>query len=267
MDEYRHAVDKLRKMETAVEKYKKKLEESAEARRLVKSLEEENLSLLEKNAALEEQYVGVSQFKDLMETYKTTIAGLEKNNGDLVQEKEDIRHELGQTRDRLAQLEEDYTTEKETVALLEERVSELETTTQKTMDGDTQAKKGAGRGKTDASGLKEESETSSDDDHDLSGVANELEDVLAGRSTTELKLQIRKLRRDLAAAQTNKADASKLVVLENLLEDARKMKARSEEQYLIEHRAKLVLSSQLEDTRSGRSDSSDRCVHVPLKAC
>lgn len=257
VDEYRHAVDKLRKMETAVEKYKKKLEESAEARRLVRSLEEENLSLLEKNAALEEQYAGVSQFKDLMENYKSTIAGLEKKTGDLLTDKENVQHELTQTKDRLAQLEETYTLEKETVALLEERVSELEVSAQRTLDGETKGKKGVNRGAAGAPGQNEISETSSDYEHDLSGVANELDDVLSGRSTTELKLQIRKLRRELAAAQANKADASKIVVLENLLEDARKMKARYEEQYLAEHRAKLVLSSQLEKIRSGKSESSD----------
>jgi protein HOOK3 len=197
-----------------------------------------------------------------MENYKGTIARLEKKNGDLLKDKEDVQHELSQTRDKLARMGEDYTVEKETVALLEERVSELEASTQRTLDSQTKGQKGVSGRAASAAGQNEELETSSDDEHNLSGVANELDDVLTGRSTTELKLQIRKLRRDLAAAQANKADASKIVVLENLLEDARKLKGRYEEQYLAEHRAKLVLSSQLEEIRSGKSESSNRCVHA-----
>jgi protein HOOK3 len=36
MDEYRHATDKLQKAENVIEKYKRKLEESADLRRSLK---------------------------------------------------------------------------------------------------------------------------------------------------------------------------------------------------------------------------------------
>ena len=70
---------------------------------------------------------------------------------------------------------------------------------------------------------------------------------------TDLKLQVRKLQRELEAVQRKEADASRVLVLENLLEDANRMKARYEADYLTAHREKLVLQSNLEEIRSGKS--------------
>ncbi len=74
---------------------------------------------------------------------------------------------------------------------------------------------------------------------------------------TDLKIQVRKLARELEAAKANKADQSRLIVLENLLEDAQRMKARYEADYLRENRDKMVLQNQLEAIRSGKSDLGD----------
>ena len=74
---------------------------------------------------------------------------------------------------------------------------------------------------------------------------------------TDLKIKVRKLERDLTAAQANKADGSRLVVLENLLEDANRMKARYEADYLSEHRDKLVVQSKLDQIVAGKSSHGD----------
>ena len=70
---------------------------------------------------------------------------------------------------------------------------------------------------------------------------------------TDLKLQIRQLKRELEAKAVNQADASRILVLENLLEDANKMKARYEADYLATHREKLILQRDIEEIRSGKS--------------
>lgn len=94
-----------------------------------------------------------------------------------------------------------------------------------------------------------------DDDDD--GLVGELDDAIAGTTTTDLKLQVRKLKRELDAVRRNEADAkaeaSWTLVLENLLEDANRMKARYESDYLAAYREKLVLQNELEEIRSGTS--------------
>ena len=71
---------------------------------------------------------------------------------------------------------------------------------------------------------------------------------LAQNRTAQMKLQ-----RELEAVKKNEADASRVLVLENLLEDANRMKARYEADYLAAHREKLVLQANLEEIRSGKS--------------
>ncbi|EGN96139.1 hypothetical protein SERLA73DRAFT_185718 [Serpula lacrymans var. lacrymans S7.3] len=92
-----------------------------------------------------------------------------------------------------------------------------------------------------------------DDDGEAHGLRSELDDALTGTTTTDLKIQIRKLKRELEAVKKNEADASRMLVLENLLDDANRMKSRYESDYLVSHREKLVLQRDLEEIRSGKS--------------
>jgi protein HOOK3 len=85
------------------------------------------------------------------------------------------------------------------------------------------------------------------------GLGEELDAVLSGTTMTDLKLQVRRLKRELEAVQKNEADSSRILVLENLLEDANRMKVRYEADYIAEHREKLVLQSAMEEIRSGKS--------------
>ena len=72
-------------------------------------------------------------------------------------------------------------------------------------------------------------------------------------SAYSLKLQVRRLQRELESARNNKADGSRVLVLENLLDDAKKMKERYEHDYLGAHKQTLVLQAQLDAIRSGKS--------------
>jgi protein HOOK3 len=95
-------------------------------------------------------------------------------------------------------------------------------------------------------------------------LGGELDDAITGATTTDLKLQIRKLKRELEAVRKNEADSSRILVLENLLEDANRMKARYEGDYLAAHREKLVLQRDLEEIRSGKA-MGDGWVHMQLE--
>ncbi|GAA5963914.1 hypothetical protein JCM21900_001145 [Sporobolomyces salmonicolor] len=246
MDEYRHASEKAKKQENVIEKYKKKLEEAADLRRNLKTLEDQNSDLLDKNATLEEEYEKISAFKPLMESYKSKLDALETKSSSQAKENNALRLELDRTRSQLRVAEEEREKEGEALVLYEERVKELEL--------------GHGSKKRAARDRRENSATElgeGDPEYSFAGVGGELDDAITGTTTTDLKLQIRRLERQLKGAQTNQADSSRIVVLENLLEDANRMKARYEGNYLREHREKLVLSAQLEEIMSGKSRLGD----------
>ena len=67
-----------------------------------------------------------------------------------------------------------------------------------------------------------------DDIADGQGLGGEPDDAIIRMTMTDLKLQVCWLKWDLEAAKMNQVDASCVLVLENLLEDANRMKVRYE---------------------------------------
>ena len=84
----------------------------------------------------------------------------------------------------------------------------------------------------------------------MTGHAHEID--LGQHTNRPLSLRVH-LTRELEAVRKNEADASRVLVLENLLDDANRMKARYEADYLAAHREQLVLQQKLEEIRSGKS--------------
>lgn len=257
-----------------MEKYKKKLEESADLRKRIKvfnillknickkcvsangllqALEEQNASLVDKNASLEEEYRKVSAFKPLLESYKYQISELETRGSERMKEIDSLQFDLDQTRTLLRISQEERQKDSEALELYQERVRELELTSTRPIGKPASPRPNGNTGNTDEFTEAELLGSSADDDDPDQGLGGELDDALSGRTMTDLKLEIRKLKRDLEAAKTNQADASRILVLENLLEDANRMKARYEADYLAAHREKLVLQKDLEEIRSGKA--------------
>lgn len=218
----------------------------------MQSLEKQNADLVNKNASLEEEYRKVAAFKPLMESYKNQIAELENKGASRNKELDKLKFELEQTRTQLKITREERAKDSETLELYQERVRELELTstrpvgkTARTTNGDT--------GNVEKFIETEMLGTGDDDDDDAEGLGGELDDAISGTTMTDLKLQVRKLKRELEAVRKNEVDASRVLVLVNLLEDANRMKARYEADYLTAHREKLVLQRDLEEIRSGKS--------------
>ncbi|EJD53364.1 HOOK-domain-containing protein, partial [Auricularia subglabra TFB-10046 SS5] len=259
VDEYRHAADKLQKTENVMEKYKKKLEESADLRRTVKALEEQNASLVDKNASLEEEFRKVAAFKPLMESYKSQIADLESKNSSRTKEIDALKYELEQSKTRLKIVSEERQKDSEALELYQERVRELELVAvrpaPKSKEVDTRTDD-----MTEEELLSDQIGAAADQ-----GLGGELDDAISGTTMTDLKLQVRKLQRDLEAAKTSQADGSRVLVLENLLDDANRMKARYEKDYLAEHRSKLVLQTELEEIRSGKALGDGAEANIALR--
>ncbi|MBW0499557.1 hypothetical protein O181_039272 [Austropuccinia psidii MF-1] len=263
LDEVRHEMERARKLENVIEKYKKKLDESADVRRQLKTLEEQNSDLLDRNTALENDYRKVAAFKPLMEQYKSQIVTLESELSSRKRETDRLQFELDTTRARLQKAEEDRDREGEELALYEERVKELEEenpihhsrrrrkNVQSEEDGDD-------LGILDASFDRHvEEETGI-----IEGIGGELHDAIEGRTMTSLKLEIRKLQREIKILRSSQGEDEvnsnqKYLVLENLLEDANRMKKKYEDDYLKQYRETIILSNQLEEIRSGKSISGD----------
>lgn len=261
-----------------MEKYKKKLQEGADLRQHVKvrplpnhislgmdtyplqSLEKQNADLVDKNASLEEEYRKVAAFKPLMESYKSQIVDLEGKASTRNKELDTLRYELEQTKTKLRITEEERAKDSETLELYQERVRELELSSHRPVPSAKPAK--APRISdvaTDEDGIAIEEPLDSHEEVNMEeeaisqGLGGELDDALTGTTMTDLKLQVRKLQRELEAAKTNHSDSSRVLVLENLLDDANRMKARYEADYLAAHREKLVLQNDLEEIRSGKA--------------
>ncbi|KAH8833493.1 hypothetical protein DL96DRAFT_440831 [Flagelloscypha sp. PMI_526] len=196
-----------------------------------------------------------------MESYKSQISELETKSSTRAQEVDALRFELDQTRTKLRIVTEERRKDSETLDLYQERVRELEltsnarptTTKSKSKPSSTDDRN---EGEMDEAELMDPSNTDADDDEDdpkTHGLGGELDDAISGTTMTDLKLQVRKLKRELEAVRKNEADASRILVLENLLEDANRMKTRYETDYLAAQREKLVLQRDLEEIRSGKS--------------
>ena len=226
---------------------------------------------MDKNASLEEEYRKVAAFKPLMESYKTQIAELESKASGRSKEIDTLKFELDQTKNKLKVTVEERARDSETLELYQERVRELELLSHRPHPAQTRPRAAAAAEAVSASpaepsdGAETESlavppshqestsEGEVDSDDEVQGLGEELDSALAGTTMTDLKLQVRKLQRELEAVQRKEADASRVLVLENLLEDANRMKARYEADYLAAHREKLVLQNNLEEIRSGKS--------------
>ena len=195
-----------------------------------------------------------------MESYKTQIIELETKNSSKNQEIESLNFEMEQTRTKFKVALAERTKDAETLELYQERVRELEliSSTRSAGFGGQFPRYEKQNSGTFSPELNVEdnhgTNLSTDiDDHHAHGLGGELDDAIAGTTMTDLKIQVRRLQRELEAVRKNEADASRLLVLENLLEDANRMKARYESDYLAVHREKLVLQRDLEEIRSGKS--------------
>jgi protein HOOK3 len=218
---------------------------------MCQSLEEQNSSLVDKNASLEEDYRKVSSYKPLVDSYKAQVGELEEKLSSRNKEVEVLKFDFEQTKTQLKISDAERAKDREALELYQERVQELELMGGKgpkspVSNGDGSRVPPTGN----MSDMTEAELLGGDEGRGLSG---ELEDALSGTTMTDLKLQIRKLKLDLKVAQANKADSSRIIVLENLLEDANRMKARYEQDYLSIHRENLLLQNNLEEIRNGKS--------------
>lgn len=96
IDEYRHVEDRLHKSENVIEKFKKKLEDSAGLRRELRALEAENAELIDKNSTLEGEIRKLGASKALVDNYKAQVDILEKKANE---QSSEVRDSMGHAPD------------------------------------------------------------------------------------------------------------------------------------------------------------------------
>ena len=220
LEEHQHTLERLHKTEAALDVYKKRLGETNELTRQIKDLEQENHNLIEKNLQLEEEYRKLNNFKSVMDSYKEKLSSIEEANRDLIVKQQAFDAEKESYQTRLNALEQEKQHDIHQIQALEERIRELELG-------------GHGGGGSLGGGLADE----------LSG----------GSSAAELKLKIAKLEKENQKLRSEGASSSgsseRVLLLENLLEDANKMKAKYEQDFLQAHQKTIKLESELKQLR------------------
>ncbi|ORX55700.1 hypothetical protein DM01DRAFT_1024989 [Hesseltinella vesiculosa] len=239
LDEYRHIAEKLQKAENVIEKFKKKMEDSADLKRQVKGLEDQNHSLMERNQQIENEYRKVLAFKTLMDSYKDQVAMLETKNNELIREKNKREYDLQQMTKKIDMMEMDRARDSDRILTLEDHLQE--------------AQLGVSRSTLQTESMDVDEEE--DEDHNLDG---SLEESLKETNVTELKRSKRRLERELRTLQ-EKSDigskSDKAMVLQHLLEDANRLKAQFERNYLEVSQERDILQSDMARVREGISDA------------
>ncbi|CAG8778227.1 4738_t:CDS:2, partial [Acaulospora colombiana] len=154
------------------------------------------------NAQLETEFRKVASFKPLMDSYKSQLAEHEAKNTAKSKEVEGLRFELQQLGNKLKEAQEQHAKDAESLELFEDRVKELEL-------GATPNRANFKAGQRDsvmfggAGGLEDQ----------LRGLGGELDDALSGTTTTDLKIRVRKLEKELEDLKGSKGKEEESRVL------------------------------------------------------
>ncbi|SAM07830.1 hypothetical protein [Absidia glauca] len=202
LEEYHLTMERLQKMETVLEKYKRKADESGDLRRHIKALEEQNTSLLERSHHVEDEYRKVLAFKTLMDSYKEQVQQLESSNLEILKEKNRLDTQVARLAEQCTYLENERDRNAEQVQMLEDHVKELELVG----DGTTLDKVVSHQGSVNIG---------EDDDGDGSlaqrtgesmdlDIQNDMEENLKKSNVTELRLTIGRLKRQIKEMETTR---------------------------------------------------------------
>lgn len=194
--------------------------------------------MLDKNASLEDEYAKAAAFKPLLDSYKSKVDTLETKSAALQRDMEGLKLELDRAKEAARKAEEERQRGAETLLAFEERVQELEAT------GPASTK------------MRRSDTGTSVDEAEAGGLGLELDDAMGGATMTDLKLRIRRLERELKRTGTND-EAGSPAVMQDLLDEANRLKDKYQQDYLAEHREKLVLGARLDEIASGKSRLGD----------
>jgi protein HOOK3 len=186
---------------------------------------------------LEEEYTKLASFKPLMETYKDKLGSFESNNSALLAEKTNLDKELKMMQDKLNALEAQKHQDSEQIMHLEERIREMDLIGKFNFFLPELLFSNRIEGGTSGQPL---------------ALGEQLSDSSLQTKITQLELENQRLRQQ--SQPSGSVDSSRILMLENLLEDATKMKEKFEQDYMKERERCLALERQLGSTSDGSSE-------------
>lgn len=229
VEESKQVEERLHRSENVIEKYKKKLEDSAGVRKELRQLEQENAALIDKNSALEVDLRKLSASRAMVDNYRAQVEALEKRVNEQAEEFAHLTVQLEEAQTSVATLERERDRLRDEVHIHQERIKELE-----------------------YAPARRESAISNEGDMSLK-VELEADDVIEALSKPQLRLRIRELERKLANAKGSGDDSDRVTTLEGLLADASKARERYQADYLEANRNMLLAQAKLEHILSGKA--------------
>ncbi|KAI8049553.1 HOOK protein-domain-containing protein [Syncephalis plumigaleata] len=246
LQEYRHTSEKLQKAEVARDKYKKRLEETSDYRRQIKTLEEQNFILAEKNQEMGDEYRKVSAYKPMIESYKEQLQQLQTKSNQLAMEKNRLEFDLRGYQEKLTLFELEKQNDSEQIAVLNDRLRELE------LGGGQMIPTVGGSG----------GEGGDDDDDINAGMVSptegeRMDNVFSGRNQFELRSKIVALEHEIHQLRHNKDDggASQRIVL-----------LETEEDYLASHQKNMTLENEIARLKNAVATGLDHDVSLQLRS-
>ncbi|KAJ3005129.1 hypothetical protein HKX48_000849 [Thoreauomyces humboldtii] len=213
LDEFRHMADKLQKSEAIIDKYKKRLDEVGDLRRQIKAAEDQNQKHIRRNEHLEEEHRKISSLKPLVETMREQLSNLETRNSSLQVENSTLEFQLTEARTKVERLDLEKQSDHEHIQSLEDQLKDLE-----------YSNAGENLAATDEMSPAGESES------------------LFKVKFSQMEREVERLRAEKISAQAN---VDKMVQLENLLEDANRLKAKYEADYRNAYEKNMALENEL----------------------
>ncbi|ODN92707.1 hypothetical protein L198_05501 [Cryptococcus wingfieldii CBS 7118] len=275
LDEFRHTSDRLRKSENVIEKYRKKLEDSAGLRRELRNLEEENATLVNTNSALEADLNKALSSKSLLDTYKSQITTLEKQTSDQSSEIAQLTQQLETAQGQLEVLQQSYDEHEEELAVNLEKLKELELSGGAEGGGGEAWKRGMTRSESGAL-LGDVSVSLDDELEGIDGGVTESKTEYVQYSAScdqhltliSLRVKIKSLEREIASLKSfshTPGSQTELSTVQALLSDATRSRDRYQTDYLTAHRETLRLSAILEAIRSGKGKGGNAAMVEALR--
>ncbi|XJO77813.1 hypothetical protein BDV3_002346 [Batrachochytrium dendrobatidis] len=220
LDEFRHAADKLQKSEAMVDKYKKKMDETTDLKRTVKSLEEQLVASEGRNGMLEDEFRKASAMKQLVENYKKQVAALEEKASSTHVDNTKLTFLLSEADAKVKRYDAERSRDQDLIQDLQERMRDLE------FSADLGTK-----------------------------FATEIAAAEVGSESKDIRThKIQQLEQEVARLRQERAEDSKrigkVVVLETLLEDTNRLKTKLEKDYRHVIELNMGLESQVKQMQS-----------------
>lgn len=260
LHEHKHLEEKLARAEMLRDKYRKKLEESGDMKKQIKSLEEQNSQVGERLAFAEEEYRKVQAFKPMMDSYKDQVQQLTSKINQMVIEKNKLDYDIRRYQEKLTITELERQRDQDQISTLEDRMRELEFGGDPSLlgprddDDDEEDDDEVGEGEDDVT-LGEDGEPIGGGSGSTGGSrGSRPPNAKVERRIFELKSRITSLEREndsLRHERSQDGADHRVKLLESMLDDANKLKDQFQQDFLNAKKHNMLLDNEISRLEGG----------------